>query len=250
MIASLPGVKDFTLTTNGSLLAQHAEELKEADLHRVTVSLDSLDEQVFAEMNGRGYIPSRVLDGIAACERVGLSPVKVNAVVVRGLNDGSIVDLAQRFRGTGHIMRFIEYMDVGNLNGWRMDQVVPAGEILSRIDAVFPLEPIGANYRGEVAQRYRYKDGAGEIGIVASVTRPFCGDCTRARLSTDGRLFTCLFGTSGADLRGPMRAGATDDDLAAIIAGVWKRRSDRYSEDRAALRLRTPGKIEMFQIGG
>ena len=249
-LAAIPGVADLTLTTNGYLLAEHAVALRRAGLGRVTVSLDSLDEDVFAALNGRGFGPARVLEGIAAAERAGLAPIKVNAVVVRGVNDASIVDLARRFRGTGHIMRFIEFMDVGNINGWKPEQVVPASEILSRIAAVFPLEPAEPNYRGEVARRYAYRDGTGEIGIIASVTQPFCGDCTRARLSTDGRLFTCLFGTQGTDLRGPMRAGASDAELRDIILGVWTRRTDRYSEERVS---RSPGghdKIEMYQIGG
>ena len=249
-LSAIEGVADLTLTTNGSLLAGAAPALKRAGLHRLTVSLDSLDEEVFIKMNGRGLSPDRVLEGIDAAEAAGLSPLKINAVVMRGLNEDSIVPLARRFRGTGHIMRFIEYMDVGNVNDWKMDQVVPAAEILARIDAVFPVEPLEANYQGEVARRYRYKDDAGEVGIIASVTQPFCGDCTRARLSTDGRLFTCLFGTQGTDLRGPLRSGASDDELRDIIGDTWTRRSDRYSEERAGLRIRTPGKIEMFQIGG
>ena len=253
LVAGIDGVRDLTLTTNGYHLAEQAAALKEAGLRRVTVSLDSLDAEVFAKMNGRGFGPARVLEGIDAAVAAGLSPIKVNAVVVRGLNDGGLVDLAERFRGTGHVLRFIEYMDVGNVNGWRSDQVVPAAEILARVGAVHPLEPIDPSYRGEVARRYRYADGAGEIGVIASVTNPFCGDCTRARLSTDGRLFTCLFGTDGTDLRGPMRAGATDAELLAILRGGWTRRSDRYSEDRAAVRSREAeksDKIEMYQIGG
>jgi cyclic pyranopterin phosphate synthase len=249
-LAALDGVDDLTLTTNGSLLAGAAPALKRAGLHRLTVSLDSLDEAVFVKMNGRGLSPDRVLEGIAAAEAAGLSPLKINAVVMRGLSEDSIVPLARRFRGTGHIVRFIEYMDVGNINHWKLDQVMPAAEILARIHAVHPVEPLEANYPGEVARRYRYKDGAGEVGLIASVTQPFCGDCTRARLSTDGRLFTCLFATQGTDLRGPMRAGATDDELRDIIGDTWIRRSDRYSEERAGLRIRTSGKIEMFQIGG
>ena len=181
---------------------------------------------------------------------MGLSPIKINAVIQRGVNDHTVVDLARSFKGTGHIVRFIEFMDVGNLNGWKLEQVVPADEIVERINAVFPLEPIESNYKGEVALRYRYRDGSGEIGIIASVTRPFCGDCTRARLSTDGKLFTCLFSGIGRDLRGPMRAGASDDELRALIAGVWRRRVDRYSEERASLTAAPPRKIEMYQIGG
>lgn len=249
-LAGIDRLRDLTLTTNGHLLADQARALKVAGLGRVTVSLDSLDEPTFIRMNGHRAGLARVLEGIRAAEQIGLRPIKINSVVVRGVNDGSIVDLARHFRGTGHILRFIEFMDVGNLNRWSMDQVVPASEILARVDEVYPIEPVGASYSGEVARRYRYKDGAGEIGIIASVTLPFCGDCTRARLSTDGRLFTCLFGTRGTDLRGPLRAGATDDDLRAIITDTWSRRSDRYSEDRAEMAKRAEGKIEMYQIGG
>jgi len=250
-LSAVPEVEDLALTTNGYLLPRHARPLKEAGLGRVTVSLDSLDETVFMRMNGRDYGPERVLDGIMAAEMVGLLPIKINAVVMKGVNDGTLVDLARRFKGTGHIIRFIEYMDVGNINGWREEHVVPADEIVSRINDVFPLESVESNYPGEVALRYRYLDGSGEIGVIASVTRPFCGDCTRARISTDGRLYTCLFATAGLDLKGPMRAGATDDELVALIDGTWRGRDDRYSEDRAARRPAAPaGKIEMYQIGG
>ena len=251
-LAAVAGIRDLTLTTNGYLLADKALGLKEAGLKRLTVSLDSLDEDVFKAMNGRGYGAERVLEGIGAAEAAGLTPMKINAVVQRGANDHTIVDLARRFKGTGHIVRFIEYMDVGNLNGWKLDQVVSADEIVGMIDAEMPLEPVEANYTGEVARRYRYVDGDGEIGIIASVTKPFCGDCTRARLSTDGKLFTCLFAGAGTDLRGPMRDGAGDGELRELIAGVWRRRDDRYSELRtqATVAGHQPKKIEMYQIGG
>jgi len=252
LLAPIDGVQDLTLTTNGYLLAQQARALNDAGLQRITVSLDSLDDDVFKAMNGRNYGVTRVMDGIEAAEAAGLSPIKINAVVQRGMNDHTIVDLARHFKGTGHIVRFIEYMDVGNLNGWKLDQVVPAREIFDSINAQMPLEPAEANYRGEVARRYRYLDGAGEIGIIASVTQPFCGDCTRARLSTDGKLFTCLFAGKGTDLRGAMRDGAGDDDLRDLVAGVWSRREDRYSELRTQFtRQETPPrKVEMYQIGG
>ena len=252
LLARIEDVEDLTLTTNGYLLAQQAQALKDAGLRRVTVSLDSLDEEVFKEMNGRGYGTRRVLEGIGKAEEVGLSPIKINAVVQRGVNDQTILDLARHFKGTGHIVRFIEYMDVGNLNGWKLDQVVSAAEIVEMISTEMPLEPVEQSYRGEVALRYRYRDGGGEIGVIASVTKPFCGDCTRSRLSTDGKLYTCLFASQGSDLRGPMRNGASDDDLRDLIAGIWGRREDRYSELRA---FATPAenranKIEMYQIGG
>ena len=253
MLADLDGVDDLTMTTNAYLLPQKATALRNAGLSRLTVSLDTLDDAIFRKMNGRGFGVERVLEGIRAAENVGFSPIKVNAVVQRGVNDHTIVDLARYFRERGHIMRFIEYMDVGNLNGWRLDEVVPADEIVARIDAEMPLEPAEANYRGEVANRYRFKDGGGEIGVIASVTQPFCGDCTRLRLSPEGILFTCLFGVNGSDLRTPMRDGATDADLANIIRGAWNIRADRYSEERASmtdeLRARRK-KVEMYHIGG
>ena len=208
----------MTLTTNGYLLAQQAQELKDAGLHRITVSLDSIDDEVFKQMNGRGFGARRVLHAIQRASDVGLAPIKINAVVQRGVNDHTIVDLARHFKGTGHIVRFIEYMDVGNRNGWKLDEVVSADEIIARIDAEMPLEPVPGNYHGEVAERYLYRDGSGEIGVIASVTRPFCGACTRLRLSTDGQIFTCLFATRGTSLRDPMRDGATDDELRDLIA--------------------------------
>ncbi|HEY3175867.1 MAG TPA: GTP 3',8-cyclase MoaA [Candidatus Polarisedimenticolia bacterium] len=249
-IHGIEGVRDLALTTNGYLLAELALPLRQAGLGRVTVSLDSLDEEAFGTMNGRAYGPERVLAGIRAAESAGLSPIKINAVVQRGVNEHTLVDLARRFRGTPHIVRFIEYMDVGNINGWRMDHVVPASEIVARLEEAFPLEPIEPNYSGEVALRYRYLDAAGEIGIIASVTRPFCGDCTRARLSTEGKLYTCLFGTEGTDLKGPLRSGATDEELTGLITDAWRRRSDRYSEERTTMTGSPGRKIEMYQIGG
>ena len=252
LLSGIESIDDLTLTTNGYLLAQQAQALKDAGLQRITVSLDSLDEEVFKAMNGRNYGTERVLEGIAAAEKVGLSPIKINAVVQKGVNDHTVVDLARRFKGTGHIVRFIEYMDVGNLNGWKMDQVTPASEIVATINAEMPLEPVEANYLGEVANRYRYADGSGEIGVIASVTQPFCGDCTRARLSTDGKLFTCLFASQGTDLRRPIRDGASDDQLRDVIAGIWRLREDRYSELRTEFTglESAPRKIEMYQIGG
>ena len=239
---------DLTLTTNASLLARKAEALRAAGLDRVNVSLDSLDDATFRAMNDVDFPVTRVLEGIDAAAAADL-PVKVNAVVKRGVNDGGVVEMARHFRGTGHSLRFIEYMDVGATNGWRLDDVVPAAEIVSRIGAVFPLEPVDAAYRGEVAQRFRYRDGAGEVGVIASVTQPFCGDCTRARISAEGKLYTCLFAVRGTDLRALLRGGASDDDLRDAIAGVWARRSDRYSELRTEQTSTLP-RIEMSYIGG
>jgi GTP 3',8-cyclase len=242
------GDVDLTLTTNGALLARQAERLAGAGLTRVTVSLDSLDDDVFRAMNDVDFPVARVLEGIDAAASAGL-PVKVNVVVKRGLNDGSILDLARHFKAAGHTLRFIEFMDVGHTNGWRLDDVVPAAEIVASIDAELPLEPVEPSYRGEVAQRYRYRDGGGEVGVIASVTQPFCGDCTRARLSADGKLYTCLFAVRGHDLRGLVRSGATDEELAAAIAGIWTVRQDRYSELRTAETADLP-KVEMSFIGG
>ncbi|MEP7224451.1 MAG: GTP 3',8-cyclase MoaA, partial [Actinomycetota bacterium] len=242
------GDLDLTLTTNAALLAPKAQVLAGAGLTRVTVSLDSLDDEVFRVMNDVDFPVARVLAGIDAAAEAGL-PVKVNVVVKRGLNEGSVVDIARRFRGTGHAVRFIEYMDVGASNGWRLDDVVPAAEIVAAIGAEFPLEPVEAAYRGEVAQRYRYCDGAGEIGVIASVTQPFCGDCTRARLSADGKLYTCLFAIRGHDLRAILRSGASDEELDAAIRAVWERRTDRYSELRTE-ETSSLRKVEMSYIGG
>lgn len=248
-LAVIPGLRDLSLTTNGLLLPGQAAALAAAGLGRVSVSLDSLDEDVFQTMNGADASVERVLAGIAAAERAGLKPIKVNAVVQRGVNDHTLVDLARHFRGSGHIVRFIEYMDVGNTNGWRLDQVVPAAEVVARIDAVFPLEPARRGYRGEVAERWRYRDGQGEIGVISSVTQPFCGDCTRARLAPEGKLFTCLFASDGLDLRAPLRAGADDAELAALLRRAWTERRDRYSEERSTL-TQIPRKVEMSHIGG
>ena len=248
-LAALPGAPDLALTTNGVLLAEQAQALAGAGLRRVTVSLDSLDPEVFGRMNGKNFPVSRVLEGIDAAARAGLAPIKLNCVVQRGVNDHTIVDLAARFRGTGAIVRFIEFMDVGTLNHWNQGDVLSAREIRDRIHDAFPLEPLAPSYRGEVASRYRYADGAGEIGIIASVTQPFCGDCTRARLSADGHLFTCLFATSGVDLKGPLRSGVGDGALEAAIAELWRARADRYSEARVEL-ASGRDKIEMFRIGG
>ena len=252
MLSGIPGVEDLTLTTNAYLLPQQARQLREAGLQRITVSLDTLDDDIFKQMNGRGFGVQRVLQGIEKADAVGLSPIKINSVVQKGINDHTLVDLARYFKGTGHILRFIEYMDVGNRNGWKWDQVVPAAEVVRRIDAELPLEPIEANYRGEVAQRYRYRDGEGEIGVIASVTQPFCGDCTRARLSTDGSIYTCLFASQGLSLRDHLRAGATDEDLRDIVGNLWGQRVDRYSEERTELApvQNNRQKIEMYQIGG
>jgi cyclic pyranopterin phosphate synthase len=239
---------DLTLTTNGALLAAKARALRDAGLRRITVSLDSLDDATFRAMNDVDFPVGRVLEGIEAAAEAGM-PVKVNVVVKRGVNDDGVLELARHFRGTGHTLRFIEYMDVGHTNGWQMEDVVPAVEIVRTIDAAYPLEPVEPAYRGEVARRWRYVDGTGEVGVIASVTQPFCGDCTRARLSADGRLYTCLFAVRGHDLRTAVRSGASDDDLAATIRGVWNVRKDRYSEQRTAATDALP-KVEMSYIGG
>jgi cyclic pyranopterin phosphate synthase len=243
-------VPDLTLTTNGAALRALARPLAEAGLRRITISVDSLDDAVFRRMNGVDFPVARVLDGIAAAREAGLAPIKVNVVVKRGENEASIVPIARWARDQGLIVRFIEYMDVGTTNGWRLDDVVPAAEIAAAVDAELPLEPVDAQYRGEVAERWRYRDGSGEIGIIASVTRPFCGDCTRARLSAEGKLYTCLFGADGRDLRAPLRAGASDADLRDLITSIWSIRADRYSELRAAATSTRLPKVEMFAIGG
>ena len=243
------GAGDLTLTTNGALLAAQAQALADAGLTRVTVSLDSLDDATFRAMNDVDFPVERVLAGIEAAAAAGLAPVKVNVVLKRGVNEDGIVDLARYFRGSGHVPRFIEYMDVGHTNGWRLDDVVPAAEIVRRIGDEFPLEPVDPAYRGEVAQRYRYADGAGEVGVIASVTQPFCGDCTRARLSADGKLYTCLFAVRGHDLRALLRGGASDAELADAISAVWRVRDDRYSELRSAETAEL-AKVEMSYIGG
>jgi cyclic pyranopterin phosphate synthase len=248
MLAEIPGL-DLTLTTNGSLLPLKAQALADAGLGRVTVSLDSLDDDVFRAMNDVDVPVERVLAGIEAAAAAGLAPIKVNMVVKRGVNEDSVLPMARYFRGSGHILRFIEYMDVGHTNGWRLDEVVAAAEVVTAIDAEFPLEPVEPTYSGEVARRYRYADGAGEIGVIASVTEPFCGACTRARLSAEGRLYTCLFATKGYDLRAVLRRGASDEDLAETLARVWRARGDRYSELRSQETASLP-KVEMSYIGG
>ena len=248
ILAAIPGL-DLTLTTNGSLLAEKARSLKAAGLRRVTVSLDSLDDAVFRAMNDVDFPVDRVLSGIAAASMEGLAPIKVNVVVKRGINEGSILPMVRFFRGTGHVVRFIEYMDVGHSNGWRLDDVVPAREIVARIAAEMPIEPVEPNYVGEVAERWRHRDGSGEFGIIASVTQPFCRDCSRVRLSADGQLFTCLFATSGTDLRALVRSGSSDAVISEAIARVWTSRQDRYSEIRSQ-ETADLHRIDMSYIGG
>ena len=249
MLAGLPGLADLTLTTNGSLLAAKAEVLAEAGLRRVTVSLDSLDDAVFAQLNDVDFPVARVLEGMAAADRAGLQPVKVNMVVRRGLNEDSVLPMARFARDHGYTLRFIEYMDVGHTNGWSLDEVVPAAEIVATIDAKMPLEPLEPQYPGEVATRWRYRDGGGEVGLIGSVTQPFCGQCTRARLTAEGVLYTCLFGTRGTDLRAALRGGASDEEVSALLGGVWAARTDRYSELRSAATRDLP-RVEMSRIGG
>jgi cyclic pyranopterin phosphate synthase len=245
---------DLTLTTNGSLLARKAQALKDAGLNRVTVSLDSLDEAVFQRMNDVDFPVADVLRGIEAAQAAGLGPVKVNMVVKGGVNDGEILPMARHFKGTPTILRFIEYMDVGDSNGWKMDEVIPSAEVLRRIGAELPLEEIEPNYTGETAERWRYRDGGGEIGVISSVTQAFCSDCSRARLSTEGKLYTCLFATGGHDLRALLREGRGDEEISSVIAGIWRSRADRYSELRAAGNAEpaqaTGKKVEMSYIGG
>ena len=252
-INSIDSDLDIALTTNGYLLAEKVQNLKDAGLSRLTVSLDSLDEVTYKKMNGKGFGPDKVLNGIKRAEQIGFSPVKINVVVQKGYNDKNFLDVANHFRSSKNIVRFIEFMDVGNRNGWALNKVVPAKEIFEVIDKNFPLEPVSPTYEGEVAKRYRYKDGAGEIGIISSVSQPFCGDCTRARLSTDGKLITCLFATQGVDLKTPIRNGSDDDELISIIRSTWGQRTDRYSELRSQNtdldQLNKP-KVEMYYIGG
>ena len=250
-LAQIAQVQDLALTTNGALLARMAQALKDAGLMRLTVSVDTLDPVTYRHLTGARGELDEVLAGIAAAEAAGFGSLKLNCVVMRGVNDSQILDLLEHFRGSGHIVRFIEYMDVGTVNGWRRDLVVPSAELVARIRARWPLTSLQPNYRGEVAQRYAYADGAGEIGFISSVSQPFCGDCSRARLSADGKLYTCLFAQSGFDLRGPLRDGATDADLAALVGTRWSQRADRYSELRA--KMRADGgtdKVQMFSIGG
>jgi len=247
MIDQIDGVDDLTLTTNASLLTRKATGLADAGLDRVTVSLDAMDDPTFQEMNDVGFPVSTVLEAIEVAAAAGLGPIKVNAVIKRGVNEHSVVDMARHFRGSGHIVRFIEYMDVGNSNGWRLDDVVSADEMLDAIHAVFPLEPIPPNYPGEVANRFRFLDGGGEVGVIASVTKPFCGSCTRARVSAEGSVYTCLFAASGTSLRDVIRSGG---DLGATIDEVWAKRDDRYSEIRSSNTARLAVPVEMSYIGG
>lgn len=249
-LTALESIEDVALTTNGVLLAKYAAELKANGLGRVTVSLDSLDEQVFARMSGGFGSAAQVLEGIRAAQQAGLAPIKVNAVVERGLNDHTVLDLIEHFRGSSVIVRLIEYMDVGNRNHWSLDRVVPSRELLARVNARWPVRAVAENYRGEVAERYAFDDGAGEIGFISSVTEPFCGACSRARLSSDGILFTCLFAEHGHDLKSALRAGATDTELTDLIRSVWRQRSDRYSELRASGSEHPLRKVEMYYIGG
>lgn len=251
LVGMLSEIRDIeiTLTTNGTLLVKQARALKDAGLKRVTVSLDSLDDETFKAMNDVDFPVQRVLDGMDAAAAVGLGPIKVNMVVKRGLNEASILPMARFFREKGYILRFIEYMDVGNSNGWRMDDVVPAAEIIKTIHAEMPVEPVDPNYKGEVAERWRYRDGSGEIGVIASVTQAFCRTCTRARLSAEGELYTCLFAVKGHDFRGLLRGGASDEEISQMISRVWMKRTDRYSEIRSENTSALP-KVEMSHIGG
>ncbi|HEY1725791.1 MAG TPA: GTP 3',8-cyclase MoaA [Steroidobacteraceae bacterium] len=249
-LSGLPGIEDIALTTNGVLLAQHAAELRAAGLQRVTVSLDSLDPAVFTQMAGGFGRVHDVLQGISAAQSAGLSPIKINAVVQRGVNDHQVLELAEHFRHSGVIVRFIEYMDVGNRNDWNRERVVPSQELLDRIGARWPLRSVEAAYPGEVARRYVFDDGGGELGFISSVTQPFCGDCSRARLSSDGKFYTCLFAGDGTDLRAPLRGGASDEELLSLIRAVWERRIDRYSELRESLRARGVQHVEMNHVGG
>jgi GTP 3',8-cyclase len=251
-LTDVPGIDDIALTTNGVLLERHAVDLQANGLRRVTVSLDTLDKEVFARMSGGFGALEQVLSGIDAAIAAGLTPVKVNAVIERGLNDHTALDLLEHFRGSPVIVRFIEFMDVGNRNNWRPELVVPSRELAARVHERWPIRPVSENYKGEVAQRWRFEDGGGEVGFISSVSQPFCGACSRARLSSEGKFYTCLFATHGLDLRGPLRAGASDADLLQMIRGVWSGRTDRYSELREELRRAAPEskKIEMNYIGG
>jgi cyclic pyranopterin phosphate synthase len=249
-LARVPGIDDVALTTNGSLLAAHVDALREAGLGRITISLDTLDPDTFRAMSGGRGDVADVLAAIAAAERAGFAPLKINCVVMRGTNDGQVLDLLEHFRGSGHIVRLIEYMDVGTCNDWRRDLVVPSAELRARIAARWPLRELDPNYGGEVAQRWAFADGAGEIGFISSVSEPFCGDCSRARLSADGRLYTCLFASTGCDLRTPLRTGADDATLAGLVGAVWSARDDRYSEARSEATLARRERVEMYSIGG
>ncbi len=249
-LVAVPGIEDVALTTNGSLLAAQAQALRDAGLHRLTVSLDTLVPETFRRLSGGRGDVGEVLAAITAAERAGFASLKINVVVLRGSNDGDVLDLLQHFRGSGHVVRFIEYMDVGTCNGWRHEQVVPSAELRDRIARRWPLVELQPNYGGEVAQRHAYADGQGEIGFISSVTQPFCGDCSRARLSADGRFYTCLFANTGHDLRGPLRAGAGDEELAGVVRAVWNARDDRYSEIRSEASAAARQRVEMYAIGG
>lgn len=251
-LAELDGVEDLALTTNAMLLAPLAQDLASAGLQRVTVSLDTLDERIFREMSGNRGDLQKVLQGIKAAESAGLAPIKINVVVQKGVNDHTVLDVLEYFRGSPHIVRLIEFMDVGNRNGWTMSQVVPSKEILHSIQARWPVRAVDRNYPGEVASRYQYLDGEGEIGFISSVTDPFCGSCSRARLSADGTFYTCLFASHGTDFKTPLRNGASDDDIAALLRSVWQVRDDRYSESRQPEVAEQPlvNKVEMYRMGG
>jgi GTP 3',8-cyclase len=251
-LSSVPGIEDIALTTNGVLLAKHAVDLRANGLKRITVSLDSLDKDIFARLSGGFGVVDEVLAGIDAAIAAGLSPVKINAVIERGVNDHTALDLVEHFRGTPVIVRFIEFMDVGNRNHWRPAMVVPSRELAARVNERWPMHPVSENYRGEVAQRWRFDDGGGEVGFISSISQPFCGACSRARLSSEGRFYTCLFASEGIDLRGPLREGADDAELLQVIRGAWIARTDRYSELREELRRDASDskKIEMYYIGG
>ena len=249
MISAVDGVEDLAMPTNAYLLSGYAQKLKDAGLQRITVSLDSLEDDILQKMNGRGFSTARVLDGIKVAEEAGLQPIKINAVVQKGVNDHTVVGLAEWCRTNGHTPRFIEYMDVGTLNDWKLEQVVSANEIVELIRQKFPAEPVGSTYPGEVAKRYHYKDGQGEFGVISSVSQPFCGDCSRMRLSSEGKVVTCLFAESGTDLRKGLRNGSTDDEIKDTIIGIWGRREDRYSEERSEETVKRK-KVEMYHIGG
>ena len=255
-LSAIDGIEDIAMTTNGYLLAKYAQELKDAGLNRLTISLDSIDEDIFKKMSGRPQGPKNTLEGIKVASELGFDPIKINVVVQRGVNDNTLIDTARYFKGTGSIVRFIEFMDVGTKNGWELSQVVTSKEVVDMIDAKFPLEAIDANYDGEVASRYRYLDGEGEIGVISSVSEPFCGSCSRARLSTDGKLVTCLFASGGTDLKTALRSDASDADIAGIIAKVWTGRDDRYSDLRSkdtefnGDSSSDGDKVEMYYIGG
>jgi len=251
-LTKISGIEDLALTTNGSLLVKQAAELKNAGLHRLTVSLDTLDENIFHQMSGGKGSVNQILEGIAEAQRVGFKSIKINAVVKKGINDHTILDLIKHFKGTDQVVRFIEYMDVGNCNHWQGEHVLPNAEILEMIHTQFPLKPLNANYYGEVAERYRFADGSGEVGFISSITQPFCGSCTRARISADGKFYTCLFATQGTDLRAALRSDASDEKIYGIIKHIWLGRADKYSENRGLFRSlkEKPHKVEMFQIGG